>query len=218
MPTALKVEFFTPTGIFKTPFSVKGIEIYPLPPYSTIIGLLYTAIDRKWKGETFKISIQGDYDELFRDYIRFRKYNKKDKVLETLPLELPILHNFRLTVHLVGDDKILKEFEQGIKRPKKYLFMSAGELPVKIVKVRRVYIKEESLEDYPINKNAYIPCHLKERVYFSPNVFYRIPSFYKTTNHDIREHIWEDVYYVSKGSYITGDNILIDEEGDPLWL
>jgi CRISPR-associated protein Cas5t len=37
----LRVKLYTPTGIFKNPLSIKGIEVYPLPPYSTIIGLIY---------------------------------------------------------------------------------------------------------------------------------------------------------------------------------
>jgi len=61
---------------------MKGIEIYPLPPYSTIIGLIYKAMGRKWNGEHFQISIQGDYETIFRDYIWFKKYNLKKKELE----------------------------------------------------------------------------------------------------------------------------------------
>jgi len=44
----LRLKLYTPTGIFKNPLSIKGIEVYPLPPYSTIIGLIYRAMGRRW--------------------------------------------------------------------------------------------------------------------------------------------------------------------------
>jgi len=78
----LKFEIFTPLAVFKTPFSIKGFETFPLPPYSTVIGLLYTALGRKYRGEKFQISVQGKYEVLFRDYQTFRKYNRKDRKIE----------------------------------------------------------------------------------------------------------------------------------------
>jgi CRISPR-associated protein Cas5, N-terminal domain len=75
----LRFKLYTPTGIFKNPLSIKGVEVYPLPPYSTIIGLIYKAMGKKWNKEYFQISIQGDYEAIYRDYVWFKKYNLKDK-------------------------------------------------------------------------------------------------------------------------------------------
>ncbi|HIP42890.1 MAG TPA: type I-B CRISPR-associated protein Cas5 [Aquifex aeolicus] len=97
----LKFELFTKCSTFRVPLSIKGIETYPLPPYSTIIGLLYTAIGRKWKDKRFSISVQGNYDSIFRDYLRLKKYNRKDKKLETLPLQIPRLYNLKCIVHIL---------------------------------------------------------------------------------------------------------------------
>jgi Uncharacterized protein predicted to be involved in DNA repair (RAMP superfamily) len=102
----LRVKLYTPTGIFKNPLSIKGIEVYPLPPYSTIIGLIYQAMGRKWNGEHFQISIQGDYQAIYRDYVWFKKYNFKDKELGRLPLQIPILYNLWLLIHIKASEEL----------------------------------------------------------------------------------------------------------------
>lgn len=215
----LSFELFTPTGIFKTPFSIKGIETYPLPPYSTIIGLLYTALGRKWQGETFRISVQGKYYTIFRDYIRMRKYNFKDKALEVLPLEVPILYNMRVVVHLSGEDALLEDFKRALEKPNTYLYLSGGELPVKIEDVRFVEVEEKRVEEYELNKSAYVPAEYYRKLTTYPSgIFYLLPAFLKR-NSKIREHQWVEVYYLQKGTIIEKGNILIDKDrGIPVWL
>ncbi len=214
---ALKFKLFTPTGIFKTPFSLKGIETYPLPPYSTIIGLLYTALGRKWQGETFSLSVQGKYEAIFRDYIRFRKYNKKDRILETLPLEVPVLYNLEVLVHVVGEEELLKDFEKALKRPSSLLFLSGGEYPVKVYHVKLVEVKEEKVSDYEVRDyNALVPQPCAERLSFSKGkTSFLVPSFLKSIKP--REYHWLEVYYLQKNSFIDG-RVYIDEEGSLLWL
>ncbi|MDQ7083112.1 MAG: type I-B CRISPR-associated protein Cas5b [Aquificota bacterium] len=111
----LKFELFSPCATFKAPLSLKGIETYPLPPPSTIIGLLYTAVGRRWEGEKFSLSIQGVYESVFRDYIRMRKYNRKDKELSPLPLEVPRLYNFRALIHVRAERSLLEEFMTALR-------------------------------------------------------------------------------------------------------
>ncbi|AAC06653.1 type I-B CRISPR-associated protein Cas5b [Aquifex aeolicus] len=216
----LKAEFFSPIALFKTPFSIKGIETYPLPPYSTVIGLLYTASGKKWKGERFNISVQGDYEAIFRDYVRFRKYNKKDKKLETLPLEVPLFYNFRLTVHILGDENLLKEFEKALKFPYVFPYLSGGEYPVKITKVKMVACRKEYFDTFNIPKNAYIPENIfteEFRVSLEGHgVYYRVPSF--LISQKPRQHEWVGVYYVQKGTKVSEMELLVDEEGEPVWV
>ncbi len=214
----LRFELFTPTGIFKTPFSIKGIETYPLPPYSTIIGLLYTALGRKWQGETFDISIQGSHEAIFRDYVRFRKYNLKDKALETLPLEVPVLYNLRLVVHLRGEEALLEEFKNALKGPQRYLYISGGEYPVRVSGVELVEIEEGRVEYFKINHSAFVPANLYERLFVSPSgILYHLPAFLK--DGAIREHQWVEVYYLQKGTAIERGSIFVDKEGGlPVWL
>ena len=144
----LRVKLYTPTGIFKNPLSIKGIEVYPLPPYSTIIGLVYRAMGRKWNGEYFQISIQGDYQAIYRDYVWFKKYNFDKKKLGRLPLQVPILYNLWLLIHIKASEELLNEIENGLKEPKELLFLSGGEYPVKVEEVKRVRCEEKNFSKF----------------------------------------------------------------------
>ncbi|GAB6065978.1 type I-B CRISPR-associated protein Cas5b [Aquifex pyrophilus] len=209
----LKFELFSPCATFKTPFSIKGVETYPLPPYSTIIGLLYTALGRKWKGERFRLSVQGNHESVFRDYVSLKKYNYKDKELEKVPLEIPRLYNLTVKVHVQGEEELLKEFKKALEQPRVYLFLSGGEYPVlvkdiKLLEAEKRYIEEELLY------SAFIPA--KEDIsLYSKGIYYRIPYFCRFEEE--RECEWAEVYYYQKGTDFEGE-VFVDEEGEPLWL
>ncbi|WP_448588271.1 type I-B CRISPR-associated protein Cas5b [Thermocrinis sp.] len=216
----LKFELYTQTGTFKNPLSIKGIETYPLPPYSTVIGLLYNALGRKWEEESFQISVQGEYEAILRDYIWFKGYNVKDKELEKLPLQVPILYSLRLVIHVRAEEKLLKELEDALKKPKNLLFLSGGEYPVKVVKVKRVLVEprrilEEEAEELKLN--AYIPEELFKRLKVSTRgIAFHVPYFYKNQSKP-KDYYWIDAYYLQKNTRIYGD-LFLDEEGDLVFL
>jgi len=218
----LRVKLYTPTGIFKNPLSIKGIEVYPLPPYSTIIGLIYRAMGRKWNGEYFQISIQGDYQAIYRDYVWFKKHNFKDKELGRLPLQVPILYNLWLLVHIKASEEILNEIESGLKEPKELLFLSGGEYPVKVEEVKRVKCFEKRLseeETITLNFNAYIPKEFKEKISLSgtgEGILFSFSYFYKNSQKP-KTYSWIDAYYFQKGTEIYG-SLILDEDNNPVFL
>ena len=209
----LKFELFSPCATFKTPFSLKGIETYPLPPYSTIIGLLYTALGRKWEGEEFSISVQGDYEAIFRDYIRFRKYNRKDKEIEVLPLEVPRLYNLRCVVHILADRGLIDEFMSALQKPKVYLFLGGGEYPVLIKNPRKTEVDEREVE-LKTKYSAFVP-ESKASHFDQMGVPFRLPSFYEEGEE--KTYRWEQVYFLPKLSIVEGP-LLVDREGDVVWV
>ncbi|WP_461828944.1 type I-B CRISPR-associated protein Cas5b [Aquifex sp.] len=212
----LKFELSSPCATFRVPFSIKGIETYPLPPYSTIIGLIYTCLGRKWEGEKFSVSVQGNFEAIFRDYIRFRKYNKKDKELETLPLQVPRLYKLNCVVHIYSENnELLKEFEEGLKKPKVYPFLGGGEYPVFInnVKILKASVQEtEGETEY----SAFVPINKKSIFLETAGIHFRIPYFC-TRKEGERECEWVDVYYFQRGTLYEGE-IILDEEGTPVWI
>jgi len=218
----LRVKLYTPTGIFKNPLSIKGIEVYPLPPYSTIIGLIYRAMGRKWNGEYFQISIQGDYQAIYRDYVWFKKHNFKDKELGRLPLQVPILYNLWLLVHIKASEELLNEIESGLKEPKELLFLSGGEYPVKVEEVKRVKCFEKRLseeETITLNFNAYIPKEFKEKISLSgtgKGILFSFSYFYKDSQKP-KTYSWIDAYYFQKGTEIYG-SLILDEDNNPVFL
>ena len=209
----LKFELFSPCATFKTPFSLKGIETYPLPPYSTIIGLLYTALGRKWEGEEFSISVQGDYEAIFRDYIRFRKYNRKDKKIEVLPLEVPRLYNLRCVVHVLGDGSLIDKFMSALQEPKVYLFLGGGEYPVLVKNPRKIDVDEREVE-LETKYSAFVP-ESKASLFDQRGIPFRLPSFYEEGGE--KAYRWEQVYFLPKLSIVEG-LLLMDREGDVVWV
>ena len=209
----LKFELYSPCATFKTPFSLKGIETYPLPPYSTVIGLLYTALGRKWEGEEFSISVQGDCEALFRDYIRFRKYNRKDKELEVLPLEVPRLYNLCCVVHVLAEKKLIEKFTDALQKPKAYLFLGGGEYPVLVKNPRMVEVKEEEVE-LEIKRSAFVP---EDKIYLfdQTGIPFRLPSFYE--DGEDKTYQWAQVYFLPKLSIVEG-RLFVDREGDIVWV
>jgi CRISPR-associated protein Cas5t len=216
----LRVKLYTPTGIFKNPLSIKGIEVYPLPPYSTIIGLIYRAMGRKWNGEYFQISIQGDYQAIYRDYVWFKKYNFKDKELGRLPLQVPILYNLWLLIHIKAGEELLKEIENGLKEPKELLFLSGGEYPVKVEEVKRARceVKEFSkFNSMELVYNAYVPSLLKREIKSTEEgINFHLSYFYKNANP--KAYNWIEAAYLKKGTLIYKGKLYVDEEGYPVFL
>jgi CRISPR-associated protein Cas5 subtype I-B len=215
----LRVKLYTPTGIFKNPLSIKGIEVYPLPPYSTIIGLIYRAMGRKWKGEHFQISIQGDYQAIYRDYVWFRGDSLGDKE-NKLPLQVPILYSLELLVHVKAENGLLEDIERALEEPKELLFLSGGEYPVKVQEVKRVKCLEKFLSEencIKLNYNAYIQRELLENIGTSDKgILFSLSYFYKNSQKP-KTYSWVDAYYFQKGTEIYG-SLIFDEDNNPVFL
>jgi CRISPR-associated protein Cas5t len=220
----LRVKLYTPVGIFKTPLSIKGIETYPLPSYSTVIGLIYSAMGRKWNGEYFQISIQGDYKALFRDYVWFKKYESKEKTVQH-PLQVPILYDLHLLIHIRADEDLLSEIEKGLREPETLLFLSGGEFLVKIEEVKRVKYYEKIVsrkDEFLLKYNVYIPSEVVKDLSFSrtdegaeQGILYTLPYFYKNLEKP-RIFSYVEVYYFLKGTQVYGP-LMFDEDGDVIF-
>jgi len=215
----LRVKLYTPTGIFKNPLSIKGIEVYPLPPYSTIIGLIYRAMGRKWNGEYFQISIQGDYQAIYRDYVWFRGDSLGDKE-DKLPLQVPILYSLEFLVHVKAENGLLEDVERALKEPKELLFLSGGEYPVKVQEVKRVKCLEKFISEencIKLNYNAYIQRELLENIGTSDKgILFSLSYFYKNSQKP-KTYSWIDAYYFQKGTEIYG-SLIFDEDNNPVFL
>lgn len=74
----LKLKLFQETACYKKPFAFKVGETYPLPPYSTIIGMFHKILGAA-SGEYFpmNISIQGNYESIFNNYQTLRMFKGK---------------------------------------------------------------------------------------------------------------------------------------------
>ena len=109
----LKLKLFQESACYKKPFAFKVSETYPLPPYSTVIGMFHKIIGAK-SGEYYpmNISIQGDYESIFSDYQSLKKFKKN--VMTTMPMYVHKLLNVNLIIHMQAEDEIVDKIYESI--------------------------------------------------------------------------------------------------------
>ncbi len=224
MMEVLRVKIYQPKACYTTPLSVKGIETYPLPPYSTVRGMIYNAMGRKFrKGDEIDFSIQGKYSSIYRDYWSAVKYGSKGR--DKKPIEVPTLNDVELIIHIKSN--ILDEIEEAIKKPNIYLSLGRADdlIRIEVNACQRVILNRRDLNDIfgkPIisSYSAYVPKG-KAKELGLIGIFYRLNYFYEIQQ-DYRIFTkTKDVYYIEAPYIIENGEIFIDEYGDevyPVWI
>jgi len=118
----LKLKLYQETACYKKPFATKVAEAYPLPPYSTIIGMFHKILQAQ-SGEYFpmNISVQGSYEGIFSNYQNLRMYKGKDKVT-SMPRNVHQLLDVNLIIHVQAEDEIIDKIYQNIIRESRSLY------------------------------------------------------------------------------------------------
>jgi CRISPR-associated protein Cas5t len=218
----LRVKIYQTKACYSTPFSVKGIETYPLPPYSTVRGMIYNAMGRKFKeDDEIDISIQGKYSALYRDYWSAVKCGSEGTAKK--PIEVPTLHDVELIIHIKSNK--LDEIENALKKPAIYLSLGRSEDLIKITEWKRVCMKEKNLDDLfekPIISlySAYVPKD-KAETHGLTGIFYRLNYFYELKEGYRVFTKTKDVYYVEFPFIIEKGTLWIDEDSGevyPVWI
>lgn len=213
----LKLSIFQETACYKKPFAFKAWETYPLPPYSTVKGMLHKVLKEEKEFIPMRISIQGDYENKFINYqsMYFFKGNENTK----MPLNIHLLYNVSLIIHVDAEEDVLNNIVEGLKNSDEYLSLGRKEDIVRMDGVKFVNVNEIDINKVGkirgIEKPIYIPINqLPEEV---NGINYRLNWKYNIVN-NLRQ--WEkiDVKYVEEGEMIGSDNYLEDEEGDIVYF
>lgn len=237
---AIKILARQTLASYRKPSSIQIKETYPLPPYSTVIGMIHFACGFDQYVE-MEISVQGNYDSKVNEmYTRYEfkpkfydasrhsikiEHNEKVKTGVTAgPANIELLSNVDLVLHVVPkeEDYIAKIYE-GILKPKEYLSLGRREDLLIIDKVEIVEVKEEMLEkSFLLNYDAYCPINKIEEENSNSNAtIYKINKKYKV-NPKTQIRFWEEQIYVrhfSKGEKIyKGTKLIKDEQGDIVYL
>ncbi|MGN1298208.1 MAG: type I-B CRISPR-associated protein Cas5b [Clostridia bacterium] len=209
----LKLKLFQETACYKKPFAFKVAETYPLPPYSTVIGMFHKIIGAK-SGEYFpmNISIQGEYESIFSNYQNLRMYKGKGQVT-TMPRNVHQLLNVDLVIHMKAEDEVVDKIYENIIQGKETFTLGRNEDLVRVNNIK--IIKEpELVEGDIINKyNAYIPKHLQEDI---KGINYRLNTTYQVES-NLRKWNKIDVKYVEKHTQECLEEVLQDEDGDYIY-
>jgi CRISPR-associated protein Cas5t len=142
----LKLKIYQPTAHYRIPFTFARRHTYPIPPYSTVIGLICNVLGIKdQQNEKFEklknglsLAIYGKYEYLNREYVWFRTLNEEahinrfgysenrfiDQMPEhpggQIPTRIDVLENVNLLIYIKHDEEnFLFEIKNNIENPQK---------------------------------------------------------------------------------------------------
>lgn len=205
----LKLNLFQETACYKKPFAYKVAETYPLPPYSTVIGMFHKILQAK-PGEYFpmNISIQGEFESIFSNYQTLRMFKGKDKVT-AMPRNVHQLLNINLVIHIETDDDVIDKIYNNILMGKESFTLGRNEDLVRVDGIKIIKEVKPVTETNLENHNAYVP---KDKT--NNGINYRLNTVYKIDENNLRKWEKTDVKYIEKDSNETVQGVLEDEDGD----
>jgi len=154
MSSALELRLRVPVAQFRNPFTFYYAQTYPLPPRSTVVGMLQSQLGGFLGkpvldlGERVQISIKGRAEAVAFNYVRMvkgrvlltgegllneQKTIKKKKVLLPLlisqraPTYQQELRGLELCIHVKGDDAILENLRRALASPRRAISLGRGE-------------------------------------------------------------------------------------------
>jgi len=217
---ALKVKLYQETAVYRNPVTMEVIESFPLPPPSTVLGLLHNLIGAKDTILGIDLSIQGTYDSLMRDYQWYKKHERGKSTIINYPIVVNALNGVELTIHIRADDLVLRKLYDAFLTPPYFMHLGRAEDIVKFEDVRfvQVTIKEAGEIGIP----AYIPFDMAKKLEVT-GILYRLPTYYELKEiaigkekRKVREFEWKDFYYVERGEIEEEAELLHDGE-DLIW-
>ena len=209
----IKLELYQNMVNYKKPTSFQLKETYPLPPYSTVIGMVH-----KLCGYTeyvpMEISVQGKYEskvnDLWTRYEGFISF-EADRHQVKIPVgekhvgmargvaTAELLVDVELMLHIVPEDQSrIEEIYNALKYPKEYISLGRWEDIARIDKVEIVDIEEvETEESRSLKMDAYVPLKgLDSEDYDSiRGTIYTLNKIY-TLSKDKKYRTWEKVKVV----------------------
>lgn len=205
----LKMKLFQETACYKKPFAFKVAETYPLPPYSTIIGMMHKILGAK-SGEYFpmNISVQGKYESIFSNYQNLRMFKGKDQVT-SMPRNVHQLLNVNLIIHVEAEDEIIDNIYQNVINGKETFTLGRNEDMVRVDEIN--IIEKPQISKGMINEyNAYIPEYLDDEM---SGINYRLNTTYKIVN-NLRKWNKVDVKYIEIHTNQGLREVMKDSKGD----
>lgn len=209
----LKLKLYQETACYKKPFATKIAETYPLPPYSTVIGMFHKILQAQ-PGEYFpmNVSVQGEYESIFSNYQNLRMYKGKDKVT-AMPRNVHQLLNVNLIIHVQAEDETIDKIYHNVINGVESFTLGRNEDLVRIDEIKILKDVEE-VEEVAIRKSAYIPEYMTRRV---DGINYRLNTTYKIIE-DIRQWNKVNVKYVERNTNQGVYNALQDKDGDNIYF
>ena len=174
---------------YKLPTSFQLKETYPLPPYSTVIGMVHNTCNYI-EYKPMKISVQGKYHSKvndlatryeFKNGMTFDASRHQIKVgeygISRGVSNVELLSDVELVIHIVPEDEnLIEEIFNAFKAPREYISLGRREDLVVVDEVKIVEISEERIKDENLridrDYRAYVPVEIidKKKVFVEGSV------------------------------------------------
>ena len=174
---------------YRFPTSFQLRETYPLPPYSTVIGMVHNTCNYI-EYKPMKISVQGKYHSKvndlatryeFKNGMTFDASRHQIKVgeygISRGVSNVELLSDVELVIHIVPEDEnLIEEIFNAFKAPREYISLGRREDLVVVDEVKIVEISEERIKDENLridrDYRAYVPVEIidKKKVFVEGNV------------------------------------------------
>ncbi len=172
----LKLKIYQPTAHYRIPFTFARRHTYPIPPYSTVIGLICNVLGiENQEDENFKklksslsLAIYGKYESLNREYLWFRTLNKEEhnrrfgypenRVIDNIPehpggqipTRIDVLENVNLLIYIKhNDENFLQEIKETFENPEKRKY------PIHLGRAEDLVVFEEINDEIKIENKPF---------------------------------------------------------------
>jgi len=137
----IKISAFAPTTSFRIPETHTFQQTLPLPPPTTLIGLLGAALGLSFeqamhykKENQIRFGIIGKSEGKYKDLWKYRKI-KQGEILSAVLLK-EYLYNFQMELYIVANDlNIVEEVKTSFQNPYYALTLGSSDDLLKIIKV-----------------------------------------------------------------------------------
>lgn len=233
MKKAVKLEIYQNLVNYKKPTSFQLKETYPLPPPSTVIGMVHFACDYK-EYIPMKVAIQGKYHSKVNDlYTRYefaaapyevpkpgqqarhqvkldsKIYNKSYGMMKGISTTELLVDNILVLYICPEEQERIEEIYNAFLCPREYLSLGRREDIVQVNSVEITEIREVQLDDdVTLKYDAYIPVKLLEETNSNATI-YNLTKDYelKTIKKDVQVRSWNKV----KVAHCVEGKTVIDE-------
>jgi CRISPR-associated protein Cas5t len=224
----LRLKLFQETACYKKPAAFKVGETYPLPPFSTVKGMLHQVL-RADRYIPMKLSIQGNYESRIVDYQRHYFFESDKNIafplvldglaldyhlpgLTTMPLYMHMLLNVNLVIHIQAEDNILEQLHYALHVDGAPISLGRWEDLVRVDECKYVEVQPNLDDGMETVMPIYIADSLVEEISGVP---YRLNWKY-TVIQGVRQWSKIKVKYVPEGELIEEANIYVDQDGYPV--
>lgn len=241
---AIRLELYQNLVNYKKPTSFQLKETYPLPPYSTVIGMVHNLCSFE-EYVPMKVSIQGKHHSKINDlYTRYEfagaafeegrhnikimnsedeKYYGAIRGVSTAELIVDV----KLLIHIVPENqKLIQVIYDSLKNPKEYMSLGRREDLAVIESINIVNIKKTLMDNSKkLDYDAYIPVSLFDKYNIkAKGTIYNLNKKYDKVNikKDVQIRKWEKVkviHGVANMNEVYGEvETVLDDYGNFVFL